>query len=255
MHRLSVTIIAGAEEENIRGCLETVRWADEIIVVNNFTDDRTVEIAREFTSRVFQRKWEGFASQKRFALEQATHEWVLSIDADERVSPELHSEVLSIIKSDTPFNGFQIPRRSYFLDRWIKSCGWYPGYQLRLFRKTKARMTDRLVHEGFEVDGTIGTLAGDIIHYTHPSIKITIQKINEYSSLQALEKYEKRKVSTAGLIFRPILAFLQMFIGRKGYRDGAYGAMVSIIHAITYSLMVMKMWELQHSRPPEKKPQ
>jgi hypothetical protein len=255
MHKLSVTIIAGAEEVNIRECLESVRWADEIIVVNNFTEDRTIEIAREYTSCIFQRKWQGFASQKRFALEQATHEWVLSIDADERVSPELRSEILNIIKSDTQFNGFQIPRRSYFLDRWINSCGWYPGYQLRLFKRTKARMTDRLVHEGFEVEGSIGTLTGDIIHYTHPGIKITIQKINEYSSLQALEKYQKRKVSTVGLIFRPILAFLQMYVGRKGYRDGAYGVMVSMIHAITYALTMMKMWELQHSRSSEKKPQ
>jgi hypothetical protein len=253
MHKLSVTIIAGAEEANIRECLESVRWADEIIVVNNFTEDRTVEIALEYTPRVYRRKWEGFASQKAFALEQAAHEWVLSIDADERVSPELRAEVLNTIHSETPCNGFQIPRRSYFLGRWIKSCGWYPGYQLRLFRRIHARMTDRLVHEGFEVEGMVGTLTGDIIHYTHTSIRSTIQKINEYSSLQALEKYQTRKVSTAGIIFRPFLAFLQMFIGRKGYRDGAYGAMVSMIHAITYGLMTMKMWELRHSRPSEKK--
>jgi glycosyltransferase involved in cell wall biosynthesis len=255
MHKLSVTIIAGAEEENIRECLESVRWADEIIVVNNFTEDRTVEIAHEYTPRVFRRKWEGFVSQKSYALEQATHEWVLSIDADERVSPELHSEISTIVKSDTPFNGFQIPRRSYFLDRWITSCGWYPGYQLRLFRRTQSRIADRLVHEGFEVDGSIGRLTGDIIHYTHPTIKVTLQKANEYSSLRAMEKYQKRKVSMVGVIFRPVLAFLQMFIGRRGYRDGAYGAMVSLIHAITYTLTMVKIWELQHTSSPEKKRQ
>ncbi len=255
MHKLSVTIIAGAEEKNIRECLESVQWADEIIVVNNFTDDRTVEIAREFTPHVHLRRWEGFASQKRYALEHATHEWVFSLDADERVSPELKDEILKTINSDTPFNGFRIPRRSYFLDRWIKQCGWYPGYQLRLFRRTATHMTDRLVHEGFEVEGEIGRLTGDIIHYTHPTIKVTIQKVNEYSSLQALEKYQKRKISTAGLIYRPVLAFLQMAIVRKGYRDGAHGIMVSLIHAITYALTTMKMWELQHSSQPEKKKQ
>ncbi|MGD0337602.1 MAG: glycosyltransferase family 2 protein [Bacteroidota bacterium] len=255
MHKLSVTIIAGAEEENIRECLESVRWADEIIVVNNFTDDRTVGIAREYTPHVFLRMWEGFASQKRYALEQATHEWVLSIDADERISPELKDEILKIISSDVTYNGFRIPRRSYFLNQWIKSCGWYPGYQLRLFRRKSVHMNDRLVHERFEVDGVIGTLVGDIIHYTHSSIKTTIQKVNEYSSLRAAEKYQKQKISTAGLIFRPFLAFLQMLIVRKGYRDGVRGVMVSLIHAITHALTMMKMWELQHSSLPGKKPQ
>ncbi len=251
MHKLSVTIIAGAEEANIRDCLESIRGADEIVVVNNFTSDRTVEIAREFTPKVLQRKWEGYASQKRFALEQATHEWVLSLDADERVSPELKDEILRTIVSGTAYNGFRIPRRSFFLNRWIKSCGWYPGYQLRLFRRSATTMIDRLVHEGFEVDGSIGTLTGDIIHYTHPTVAETIRKVNEYSTLQAMEKYKKRKVTVFGLIFRPFIAFLQMAIGKGGFRDGAHGIMVSMIHAITYSLTTMKMWELQH--PPRER--
>jgi glycosyltransferase involved in cell wall biosynthesis len=255
MDKLSVTIIAGAEENNIRECLESVRWADEIIVVNNFTDDRTVAIAREYTPHVYLRKWEGFASQKQYALEQATNEWVFSLDADERVSPELKEEILKSIGSDTPFTGFRIPRRNYFMDRWIKHCGWYPGYQMRLFRRGAARITDRMVHEGFVVDGPIGTLTGDIIHYTHPTVWETIRKINEYSSLRALEKYKHKKITVIGIVFRPVIAFLQMFIGRQGYRDGVYGLMVSSIHAITSALMAMKTWELQHSPPPEEKAQ
>lgn len=253
MSKLSVTIIAGAEKENIRECLESVRWADEVIVVNNFSGDSTADIAREYTPHVFLRKWEGYASQKQFALEQATQEWVLSIDADERVSPELKDEIVKIIGSDTLFSGFRVPRRNYFLDRWIRSCGWYPGYQVRLFRRTAVRMNGRLVHERFEVDGPVGTLTGDIIHHTHPSIRATIGKVNEYSSLRAAEKYQQQKITPAGLFFQPILAFLQMFIIRRGYRDGVYGVMVSLIHAITRALTMMKMWELQHSSSPEKK--
>ncbi len=248
MLKISVTIIAGSEEDNIRECLESVRWADEIIVVNSYSKDRTAEIAREFTDRVFLHEWQGYAIQKQFALDQATSEWVLSLDADERVTPELRNEIQEIIHNGSAFDGFRIPRRNYFLGKWIKHCGWYPGYQLRLFRREKTKMNHRLVHEGFDVNGSIGILHSDIIHYTHPTIHSTLGKINEYSSLQAIEKSPRKKITTAGLIIHPFVAFFQMLILRGGILDGPHGIMVSMIHAITNALTTMKIWELQHKK-------
>jgi glycosyltransferase involved in cell wall biosynthesis len=148
---LSVAIIAGNEEKKIGDCLESVKWADEIIVVDSGSTDRTVEIAKRYTDKVFIRKWEGYAPQKQFAIDQATCDWILSLDADERVSPELKDEILKILESETEFDGFYIPRRNFFLGKWIKSCGWYPNYQLRLFKKGKAKVTQRKVHENLSL--------------------------------------------------------------------------------------------------------
>ncbi len=246
MEKISVIVIAGAEEKNIAECLESVRWADEIIVVNSESRDRTVEIAKQFTDKVFVRKWEGYASQKNFSLQQANNEWVLSVDADERVSPELTEEILSLDFSSA--DGYYIPRRNYFLDKVIRSCGWSPDYQLRLFRKSKAAMSDRIVHEGFIVHGKVERLKGELIHYTHTSIVRTLDKINEYSTLEASEKSEKIRMTGAKLFFKPVWAFFQHFIFRRGYADGVYGLMVSIIHAMTKVQTYMKIWEKQNVR-------
>ncbi|MGC8594773.1 MAG: glycosyltransferase family 2 protein [Candidatus Kryptoniota bacterium] len=243
--KISVIIIAGNEENNIAECLESVLWADEIIVVDSGSTDRTVEIARTYTTRVFVHQWEGYAAQKSYALSLAGNEWVLSIDADERVSPELKLEIenLDIERAD----GYKIPRRNYFLGKVIKSCGWYPDYQLRLFKKSRAGVTNRQVHEGFFVNGRIERLKNDIIHYTHMSITGTLRKINEYSSLQAIEKATRKHVHGYHILLHPTWAFFQHFILRKGFKDGTYGLMVSLIHAMTNMQTYMKIWEMQNA--------
>lgn len=243
---LSVVIITGNEEKRIRDCLESVKWADEIIVVDSESIDRTVEIAREYTDKIFVRRWEGYAPQKQFAIEQATCDWILSLDADERVSPELKLEIEGILATETEYEGFYIPRRNFFLGKWIRSCGWYPNYQLRLFKKGKGCVTKRKVHEGFVVDGKVGYLKGDIIHYTHMELKSTFAKINEYSSLSAEEKAERRIVKGIDLILHPLSAFLGHYIFRGGFKDGVHGLMVSLIHAMTNMQTYMKIWELQN---------
>ncbi len=246
MEKISAIIIAGSEEKNIADCLESVKWADEIVVVNSESTDRTVEIAGRYTDKVFIRKWEGYASQKNFSLEKASNEWVLSLDADERVSPELLDELKTLDFSRA--DGFYVPRRNYFLNKVVRSCGWSPDYQLRLFRKSKTTLTSRRVHEGFSVYGRREHLKGELIHYTHTSIAGTLAKINEYSTLEAEEKSERIHVTAPKIFFKPLWAFFQHFIIRKGFTDGVHGLMVSIIHAITKTQVYMKIWEIQNAR-------
>lgn len=244
--KISAIIIAGNEEDNIRDCLESVKWCDEIILVDSESKDKTVEIAKEYTDKVLIKKWEGFAKQKRYSLEQASNEWVISIDADERVSPELKNEIRKLLEGESQFDGYKIPRENYFLNKQIKYCGWGNDYQLRLFKKSKTKVTDRKVHEGFVVDGNVSKLQNVIIHHTQKTIFGTITKINIYSTLEAQEKFEKKKVKPSQIITHPIAAFLNYYISRKGYKDGVHGLMISLIHAMTNMLTYMKLWEMQN---------
>jgi glycosyltransferase involved in cell wall biosynthesis len=243
---LSVTIICKNEEENIRECLESVKWVDEIILVDSYSIDRTIEIAKEYTDKIYQQEWLGFAKQREFALSKVSKEWVFPLDADERCSPELKDEILSVIKSENKFKGYRIPRKSFFLNKWIKHGGWYPGYQTRLFLKEKAYVADRLVHEGYEINGETGFLKNNILHYTVNSISDYMGRVNHYSTLQAVEKSKKKKIKISDILFRPIASHIQQFILKRGFLDGIYGLMVTNFDVITNMLTYMKAWELQH---------
>jgi glycosyltransferase involved in cell wall biosynthesis len=244
--KISVLIIAGNEEKNIKDCLESVKWADDIIVVDSESKDRTVAISESYTENVFINKWSGFSAQRKFALSKVKNKWVLSIDADERVSSELTDEIINVIKNDEGINGYYIPRRNYFLDKIINTCFWYPDYQMRLFKRESAEVVECKVHEGYIVKGKTGKLKSDIIHFTHQSIHETFAKINNYSTLHAEERINRKKVKAYHLVLNPLAAFLNHFISRKGYKDGIYGLMVSLVHSVTNMLTYMKIWELQH---------
>jgi glycosyltransferase involved in cell wall biosynthesis len=246
--KISVIIITRNEENNIADCLESVIWADDIIVVDSFSTDMTVEIAKKYTNRVYQREWTGYAKQKEYALSLANHKWVLSLDADERLSDELRESIFVNIIAPLPFDGYYISRRNYFLGKWIKSCGWYPGYQLRYFKKEKTKVTDRKVHEAFVVDGEVGYLNGDIIHNTHPNIEHIIKKINEYSTLQAEEKWKRKRAHWYNILLNPAFDFFHHYFIRHGFTDGIYGLLVSIIHTITSIITYMKIWEMQKKK-------
>lgn len=243
---LAVTIICKNEEENIRECLESVKWADEIIIVDSFSSDKTVEIAKEYTDNIYLEEWKGFAKQREFALSKVSEKWVFPLDADERCSPELKDEILSVINANKNISGYRIPRKSFFLGKWVKHCGWYPGYQTRLFLKNKASVADRLVHEGYEIEGEMGFLKNDLLHYTVNSISDYTSRINHYSSLQAVEKSEKKKIKLYDILLRPFAAFFQSYILKKGFLDGIYGLMVTNFDIITNMLTYMKAWEMQH---------
>lgn len=169
MDNISAVIIAKNEKANICECLKSIGWVNEIILVDAESTDKTVELAKNFTSKVFIHKWEGFAKQKEFALSQASIEWILNLDADERISPLLKEEIINL--TDKDIDGYYLRRENYFFKKHIKSCGWYNDYQLRLVRKSKTRLTDRLVHEGFAVDGETECLKNHLIHYIFTSIE------------------------------------------------------------------------------------
>lgn len=247
--KLSVTIITKNEEKNIKECLESIKWADEIIIVDAFSTDSTIEIAKNYTDKIIQREWNGFANQKAFALQNSSNEWVLSLDADERVSESLKEKILHILSNPeviNQFSGYQIKRDNFFLNKRIKSCGWGDDYQVRLFKKSKTKISNRLVHEGFIVDGNLGKLNEPILHFSYRSFKEALDKINHYSSLEALEKASKQKSNIFTILFYPVIYFIQHFIFRYGFVDGIYGFFVSLFHAWTKLLVQLKIWELQH---------
>lgn len=253
MNKLSVTIITLNEESNIKDCLESVKWADEIVLVDSGSKDKTIEIACTYTDKVIIKSWEGFSIQKNFALQNTSNEWVLSIDADERVTPGLRDEILSLLSDAPEMDGYFIPRRNFFLTKEISNCGWYPDYQMRLFRKSKTKVDSRKVHEGFLVTGNTGYLNNPFIHYTHRNLHDTFKKINEYSTLEAEELYLQKEAKPMNMIINPAAAFLGHYISRKGYKDGVPGLMVSLIHAATKMMTYMKMWDLQKKEKELKK--
>lgn len=244
MDKISAIIITKNEEANINDCLNSINWVDEIILVDAESTDKTAELAKKFTSKIFIHKWEGFVKQKEFAVSQTSNEWILNIDADERISPKLKEEIIALIDKD--IDGYYLRRENYFLKKHIKSCGWDNDYQLRLVRKSKVRLTDRLVHEGFAVDGKTERLENRLVHYTFASIEKTIGKINNYSSLRAEELYrKKKKIGGFTIISHGLAAFFRFFIVLRGYRDGVYGLIISLFNSITTFLVYMKVWELQ----------
>jgi glycosyltransferase involved in cell wall biosynthesis len=250
---ISAIIITLNEEKNIGRCLESVQWADEQIVVDSLSSDRTVEIAKQNGAKVFQRAWTGYADQKQFALDQAKHVWVLSVDADERISDVLKEEIQKILREGSPHAGFYMTRRSYFLGKWIRHGGWYPGHVLRFFRKQKAKLNDVKVHEGFLVEGSIGYLKGDLLHNTHPSIDQSLKKMVERNQWIALErvKRDQKKVRWFDLIVHPVAAFSKKYFSQKGFLDGMHGFMLALVDAMVKLSLYMAMWDLQHSEKKE----
>src|SRR4030066_959351 len=247
MNKISVTVITKDEEKNISDCLRSVDWADEIIVVDSESTDRTAELAKQFTDKIFIRKWEGYVPQKKYALSLASNEWVLSLDADERVTPELKDEILTL--SPGEFSGFKIRRKNFLLKKEITSCGWEKDYQLRLMRKDKASFSDRLVHEKFIVDGQVEKLKNLMLHYTFTSFSEYFSKINHYSSLKAQELFQKKKRVGAWTIFsHTVSAFFAFFIFRRGFKDGVYGLIISLLHSVSTMMNYIKLWELQNRK-------
>lgn len=213
MSKISAIIITYNEEKNIRRCLSSLDWVDEIVVADSGSIDDTKKIASEFTSRIFDIKWEGFGKAKEYAKNKASHSWTLSVDADEVVTEDLKEEIHKIIKAENSLDGYYIPRKSNFLGKWVKHGGWYPDYVLRLFKKDKATFNPSLVHERVEVNGEIGYLKNPLWHYTDPNFDRYLEKLNRYTSLAAEQLFkEGRRTKISDLIFRPSAAFLKCIL-------------------------------------------
>jgi glycosyltransferase involved in cell wall biosynthesis len=243
-NKISVVIITGNEENNIRDCLKSVTWADEIIVVDFESIDNTVNIAKEFTDKVFVHKWQGYSTQKTYALTLAKNDWILSLDADERVSENLAREILETDLSD--HCGYYIKRDNYFLGKLIHGCGWGKDMQLRLFKKSQAKLSDRLVHEKFIVNGSISKLKNSFSHYSYNNLNDAFYKINKYSTLEANEKAAKKSVNLITILLGPPFYFLHHFIIRKGFLDGIYGIIISYLHMMTKLQVQLKIWEIRN---------
>jgi glycosyltransferase involved in cell wall biosynthesis len=248
MEKLSVIIITFNEEKNIRDCLESVKWADEIIVVDSFSSDNTIQICKEYTNNIFQRKWEGFAKQKNFALNLVKNKWVLWIDADERVSKELKEEIEKVIENNK-FDGFCIPRKNFFLGRWIKYGGWYPDYTLRLFKKEKAYFEEREVHEKVILNGKISYLKSPILHYSYKNISDIILRIDKYSSLSSSQLLKNNKKATLWTIFsHSFFRFFLKYILRGGFRDGVPGFIIAVTSSFETFAKYAKLWERENAK-------
>jgi len=249
---LSVTIITLNESANIAAVLESVAWADERLVVDAGSTDATVAIARRYTDRVIVRDWPGFIQQKNFAAAEARHDWILSVDADERVTPQMAEEVRGLLSSEPRDAGYRVPRLTHYLGRWIRSTDWYPDYQLRLYDRRRARWTGRYVHESVQADGTVGRLKANLEHYSYRDVSHHLRTIDRYSSLAAQQMFEDgRRAGIAHVAINPAVAFLRNYIARGGVRDGAVGLIVSLLNSYYVLAKWVKLWELQRRPKPE----
>ncbi|HTY11040.1 MAG TPA: glycosyltransferase family 2 protein [Bacteroidota bacterium] len=251
MQRISVVVVTFNEERNIERCLASVQWADEIIVVDAFSTDRTLEICRRLKATVVQREWQGYAPQKQFAISSASHEWVLLVDADEEVPEELRREIEETLHSQQRHTGFRIARKSFFLGQWMRYGGWFPGYQLRLFLGSKASIPQRAVHEGVEVAGPVGTLRAPLNHFTYYSLAQYLSKLNDYTSLDVTNRLNEkgdRSVHWFNFILNPFSVFVRMFIVLGGFRDGFRGFLLAVYSSFYKLVLLGKVWEFQAAR-------
>ena len=247
--RLSVVVITLDEEAHIRRCLESVAWADEIVVVDAESRDKTVQIAREFTDRVISRPWPGFAAQKNFALAQSTADWVFSLDADEEASPELRDEIAAAIADPGAGDGYALRRRNVFLGQWIRHGGLYPDWQLRLVRRGHGQFVKRAVHESVRVRGRVGRLRGHLVHRSYDGVTDFVERANRYSSLAAEEWIgQGRGVRTPEVVLRPLGRFLSMYLLRRGFLDGRRGLLLAALYAYYVFMRSAKVWEVSRRR-------
>ena len=245
MAKLSVYLLTYNEEANIREALESVKWADEIVVLDSFSTDGTIAICRQYTERVIQHEFVGFGRLRNLAVEKTTYDWILSVDADERVTDELREEILEELRKGPPADAYYLPRKSHFLGQWVSYCGWYPDYrQPQLFNKAKMRYREDLVHEGFELHGKIGHLRHHILQYPFRDLTQFLQKMDRYSTLMAEEMAKSGKHFAAHqLVSHPLFTFIKMFIIRQGFRDGLVGFILSTLYAYYTFVKYAKLWE------------
>lgn len=243
---ISAIVITRNEEENIERCLTSLSWADEIIVADSESTDRTAVLARNFTPHVFIHPWEGYSRQKNFALEKAGGEWVLSIDSDEVVEAKLRQEILKTLSEPHPYNGFYIPRKNFFGKRWIRLGGWYPDYTLRLFKRGQGRFEKRYVHEEVKASGRKGYLDTPLLHYTYRDFEDYTQRQFLYARLAGQEMAEGgKKASLFDLTFRPIYNFFKSYILRLGFLEGHLGLVLSVFSSVYVFMKYAYLWSTQ----------
>ncbi len=249
--RISATVITHNEEKNIGRCLESITWADEIIVVDSLSTDRTVAICRAYTQNIVQRPWPGHVRQKQFALEQATGDWILSLDADERLSPDARQEIAGELSAGSQeIDGYIFPRHSYYLGRWINHGGWYPDYKLRLIRRGRGRWSGVDPHDKLTVEGKTKTLKAEILHYVYRNLSHQLLTIDSFSDITARQWEEQgARFSAFPLLLKPPAKFLECYLWKKGFLDGLPGFIIAVASSFYIFLKYAKLWEEQNKKP------
>ena len=243
---ITAILITLNEEDNIEKCLQSIAWVDEIIVVDSGSKDRTEEISKKYTKNFFYSEWSGFGRQKQKALDKATSEWVLSIDADEIITEKLKEEIIKIISSENYLNGYKIPRRSFYMGKFIKHCGWYPDYVTRLALRNGCFFSEDIVHERLILsNGDTGYCRFNINHFPYKNINHHIEKINKYSDLSAIKMFENnQEVSWLKILITPFFGFFRAFFLRLGFLDGLQGLIISLSTGLIGFLKYLKLKEM-----------
>jgi len=253
MNKLSVVVLTKNEEKRIAKCLDSVKWADEIIVADDESSDGTLEIVKRYTDKIFVKKMDIEGKHRNWAYSQAKNTWVLSLDADEIVTPELKDEIQKVLSVDPKENGFTIPRRNYIGDYWVKYGGWYPSPQLKLFRKDKFRYEEVSVHPRAFMDDPCGHLKGDIIHYSYRSLEDFLSKLNNQTTREAEKWFNQNKPMRLGrFIWRSIDRFFRSYLGKKGHKDGFMGFVVAYYASLYQFISYLKYRELVLGRREKK---
>lgn len=248
MEKISAIIITYNVEDTIDRCLQSVqKIASEIIVVDSFSTDNTISILKKYSVRVYTQKWLGYAKQKKFALKKTTNNWILWIDADEEISPKLIHEIKEV---NFLHDGYWLPRKVFYLQKWIHHCGWYPDYVLRLFRKDKGTFNDEIIHEQVILKGSSLYLKQPLFHYSYKNITHHLEKMNTFTSLSAEKMFQqKRKSSFMIIIGHTLVHFMQKYLLKKGFLDGIAGLIICSLGAYQVFLKYAKLWELCRVRP------
>jgi glycosyltransferase involved in cell wall biosynthesis len=248
--KISAAVITFNEEKNICRCLESLRWVDEIIVVDSFSTDATVKLTQRYTGHVLQRAWPGHVLQKQFALEQATGDWIISLDADEELSAEAAAEIRAFLSDrDSAICGCSFPRQSFYLGRWIRHGGWYPDRKLRLVRRGQARWEGQDPHDKLVADGATRNLRGKINHYVYNDISHQLRTVDSFSRIAAEQWHAQGKRGGGGaMLGKAIGKFFETYVWKLGALDGMPGFIISVISSYYVFLKYAKLWELQHRR-------
>jgi len=245
---LSAVVLSQNEEKNLPRCLASLKFADEVLVVDAMSEDSSPELARAHGARLVQKRWMGFAAQWQFAIDQAQGAWVFLCAADEEVPPALAAEVRDTISRPNAFDGYRVPRKSQFLGEWMRYGPWAKDSQVRLFRKGRGRIAERAVHEGIMVEGAVGDLLKPMHHYTHQTIAESVARLNRYTTLEAGDRANRRRIGVLDFVFPPLGVFFKYYISKGCWRAGTRGFLLSAITAMYKSLLYMKIFFLQRPR-------
>jgi glycosyltransferase involved in cell wall biosynthesis len=244
--KISVTIITLNEAEHIGAAIDSAAWADEILVVDSGSTDLTPDLARQKGAVVLCRNWSGYVDQKNYAAERASHDWIFSLDADERITPALATEIRAVLATEPPMRAYRVARVTYHLGRWVRTTDFYPDFQTRLYDRRAARWRGKYVHESVAAAGPVGRLQNELEHYSFRNLRDQLDRINHYTTLAARQMHEAgRRAGPLDLMLYPLAAFLRNYVLRRGILDGTAGLTISLMNAYSVFLKFAKLWELQ----------